>query len=425
LGNAMRDSDSDPYWSVQANAAEALYSLSYVNLFECYFKLNDRKILEAIFIVVLHKNNVITLQGNNIIIYDNKKIYQIPLPSEKQKNHVENIQKVSIELAKEYSLPIPEKGEQLNSESKEESEEHERAWHFDVNIKPAAGTVNDYCLIPATTKDVNKVVRLYQIAPVPGRDIKSVQIIYNPKLNRSFSLQMHMLQQRSKQPAFTPKWHTEGNSQQQAWRKKINDRFMQLTKPYTDPDCPAVKLLPLWHGTKRSILPSLFSTGYANLATTDAGFYGKGLYSAGEAEYSYRVYADNKEQEKALIVNWVTTYSAYPVIDGDKQKLMAGANYGNYDAHFIPVVPQNSANPNEVNYYPCKPNQVPRYTEMVVFAAQQCLPRYLVELQPSLPKELSYSVATNSHCLFNHGNHHQSSASSDETEKKAVTFKKS
>jgi hypothetical protein len=51
---------------------------------------------------------------------------------------------------------------------------------------------------------------------------------------------------------------------------------------------------------------------YANLASTDAGFFGKGLYSAHEAAYAHRVYSKG-----ALIVNWVAIGSAYPVMAGD------------------------------------------------------------------------------------------------------------
>jgi hypothetical protein len=119
---------------------------------------------------------------------------------------------------------------------------------------------------------------------------------------------------------------------------------------------------------------------YANLATTDGGFFGKGLYSAYEAEYSYRVYGKG-----ALILNWVASYSTYPVIHGDMAKLSTKGNYANYDSHFVPVVPENPKNPYEVNYYPTKPKQAATYHEMVVFDNGQCLPRYLVTLQADGP----------------------------------------
>jgi hypothetical protein len=83
-------------------------------------------------------------------------------------------------------------------------------------------------------------------------------------------------------------------------------------------------------------------------------------------------------------MSWAACFSAYPVIDGDMKKLTGRANYQNYDAHIVPVVPEHLSD-DSASYIPCKPGEVPRYTEMVVFDRTQCLPRYLVELQPSLP----------------------------------------
>ena len=154
---------------------------------------------------------------------------------------------------------------------------------------------------------------------------------------------------------------------------------------------PAVKILPLWHGTRSDILDSICRVGYANLASTDAGFFGKGLYSTHEAEYAHRVYSQG-----ALLLNWVATYSPYPAIDGDLDKLREKGNYQNYDAHFVPVVPKNPSNPNETVYYPTKPNQKHTYTEVVVFESAACLPRYLVELQATLKKPLAVTTPSSS-----------------------------
>ena len=149
-----------------------------------------------------------------------------------------------------------------------------------------------------------------------------------------------------------------------------------LAAPYQDPDYPQVKLLPVWHGTHPDALDTILKTGYANLAETDSGYFGKGLYGAIEAEYSQRVYSKG-----ALLVNWVAFYLAYPVIGGDMPKLTGKGNYGNYDAHFIPVVPKNSKDPNEDVYIPCNPKQPHVYQELVTFESLSCLPRYVVQVR--------------------------------------------
>lgn len=261
----------------------------------------------------------------------------------------------------------------------------EPSWYFDANLKLDKGysqQCDNYVLIAATGKDFAKVLSFYQHHPVPGYDIKSVEIIYNPAMNRSFDLNMGLLQARSNNVVFTPRWEAESlDVEEKTQRTKIHNQWQSLAIDYKDSNYPDVKLLPLWHGTRPEILESLFKTGYVNLATTDSGYFGKGLYSAHEAEYSYRVYSRG-----ALIVNWVAIFSAYPVIDGDMERLIGKANYQNYDAHFVPVMPRDPNNPNEDTYYPCKPNQNHHYIEVVVFEKAQCLPRYLVHLQPILPK---------------------------------------
>ncbi len=261
----------------------------------------------------------------------------------------------------------------------------EKIWQFDSSIKPAANTVKDYALISAAGNDIKKVNDYYQRAPVAGYEIKSVQVIYNPNFNRSFSLAIETLQARHNNPAFAPKWVTENDS---AWRKATNDQLEQAVMPYQDNDYPGVKLVPVWHGTRPEVLSSLFKAGYANLATTDSGYFGKGLYSAFEADYSYRIYCKG-----ALLINWVAFYSAYPTIHGDRSKLAGKGNYSNYDAHFIPVVSEFPNDTDCASYIPCKPNQKHTYRELVVFESTHCLPRYLVELQPALPKAIALKSA--------------------------------
>jgi len=269
-----------------------------------------------------------------------------------------------------------------------------KSWHVDHEIKSQRVVDSKiYELVEAADSDKSKVIEFYQRCPVSGYEIASVRVIYNPDMNLAFALHMKKLQQRENNPAFKAKWITGGENTQDPvepaentkWRQVLHEQFKGIAEPYQDSDYPAVNLVPMWHGTKKEIADSIFRTGYANLATTDCGFFGKGIYSAYEAEYSYRVYA---KEGGALIVNWVACFSAYPVIDGDMPKLKEKGNYSNYDAHFIPVVPRNPDNPYEEVYYPTRPYDQQQYMELVVFASEACLPRYLVELQRTLEKPI-------------------------------------
>ena len=51
----------------------------------------------------------------------------------------------------------------------------------------------------------------------------------------------------------------------------------------------------------------------------------------------------------------VSLFSAYPVIGrSDMDKLQGKGNHQNYDAHIVPVLPADSSNPRELNYFPCE-----------------------------------------------------------------------
>jgi hypothetical protein len=264
-------------------------------------------------------------------------------------------------------------------------DEKSKPWYFDPQTERTAALAGnpqaDYLLLDATPEDTQKTISFYQNGPVPGYEVARVEVIYNRDFNLDFNSQLKRLQKRKGKAAFAPKWSSMSNVD---LRQRTMELLDNISQNHVDSDYPDVKLIPGWHGTKPEVLESIFTIGYANLATTDSGFFGKGLYSAYEAEYAYRVY-----YKGALILNWVALFSALPVVDGDMPMLSGKGNYGAYDAHFVPVVPANPKNPNEVNYFPWKSGQTNKYTEIVTFQPVACLPRFLVTLQPTLPKALA------------------------------------
>ena len=101
-------------------------------------------------------------------------------------------------------------------------------WHFEPDLKAkAAHTEAAYQLLDAGQADLNKVAAMYQRNPVPGYGLQSVQVVYNPTLNRAFALRLDVLAKRINNPAFKPKWPQEkGDDQNQsAWRARI-DRLL-------------------------------------------------------------------------------------------------------------------------------------------------------------------------------------------------------
>ena len=230
------------------------------------------------------------------------------------------------------------------------------------------------------------MIACYQHHPVPGYDVGKVRVIHYPEMNKQFSAQMALLQQRKGNPRYLPNWL---DKTEPSWRAAIHQQLETLTKPNWDEDYPDVKLLPLWHGTQKDKLNSLLSAGYTPFCTTDNGYFGKGIYAAHEAAYAAmyaNAFSPSHQDNGILILNWVTFYSALPIIDQDydaHHKCLDATKCvvdpGKYDAHFIPVVQRLGA-----DYIPTHPNQAHHFTEVMVTNTSQIVPRYLVELQPSV-----------------------------------------
>ena len=119
-----------------------------------------------------------------------------------------------------------------------------------------------------------------------------------------------------------------------------------MTMKNQDPEFPTVKIISMWHGTHISTIEHICKEGFANLAMTDFGFFGKGIYGTFEAEYADEVYGHGKHGEKngALLLCWFSTLNAFPVIDGDMSKFMVEdaetgrmvttGNFKNFGSHF-------------------------------------------------------------------------------------------
>jgi len=65
-----------------------------------------------------------------------------------------------------------------------------KSWHFELDAKyEAVAAEKEYALVPASAKDIEKVLKFYSHHPVPGYDIGLVNVVYNPTFNRSHYLQ--------------------------------------------------------------------------------------------------------------------------------------------------------------------------------------------------------------------------------------------
>ena len=90
-------------------------------------------------------------------------------------------------------------------------------------VIPDAGAFVD-----ASAKDTQKVVDLYEKHRVPGYEVRSVRIVYNPNFNRNFQGKLHNLQQRQGSKAFAPSWQNENEPQ---WREQTHQQLVRWAAP--------------------------------------------------------------------------------------------------------------------------------------------------------------------------------------------------
>jgi len=131
----------------------------------------------------------------------------------------------------------------------------------------------------------------------------------------------------------------------------------------------AIPIVPVWHGTKPELIEPICRSGFFNLATTDDGFFGKGIYGTPQAEYACRVYGN-----KCALLNLMALGSVYPVVHEDAKNLAGKANFGAYHSHYIPV----KGTINSTVYTAMKEGDLAQYDEFVVFDPASILPRFIV-----------------------------------------------
>ena len=263
-------------------------------------------------------------------------------------------------------------------------------WHIDPEVyrraKEALKTEDfysktkkaPYILIEGGEIDKRRVLDLYERRKVPGYEVSKVEVIFNKTLVKGFEAKIQLLEQRHESAVHAPQWKTETKEKQQ---KEVRERVDYTLHTEVEKYAVAtrhVNILPMFHGTNPKLFDSIFRIGFDILASkdsTDAGYFGRGLYNTSYAEYAWRVYSTG-----GLVLNWVAFYSAFPVIKEDMKTLMGSAKYGNYDAHYALVKPMNPSNPKEKVYIPVGLKDKATYDELVVFESTQVLPRYVVTL---------------------------------------------
>jgi hypothetical protein len=164
-------------------------------------------------------------------------------------------------------------------------------WHRDTYLAPSPPAY--FTQTPATADDAQLVLQQYSMCPKPGYDVVGINELSNPDLTTAFESRLRQLQSRTGKPAFKPRFPAESDAPQ---REAVLGILRAHAAPFHDASYPDVTIVGAWHGTDSSILPSIMSTSFANLATTDSGFFG----SMARFHHVLILHADNRRRQRNL-----------------------------------------------------------------------------------------------------------------------------
>jgi hypothetical protein len=172
------------------------------------------------------------------------------------------------------------------------------------------------------------------------------------------------------------------------WRRRTADAFARYPA-FAAAELPGVRVHTVFHCPTGGwdVARSICASGFAQLSTTDSGFFSQGYYFSFDLDYVVREYGvPGPDGSVAVIVCHVVVGNLYPVIEvpathgGDAARsLEAKPPVPKYDAHGVLVDYGNSC-------VPCPHAQWAdgrtMYSELVVFETSSILPRCVIAVRP-------------------------------------------
>ncbi|CAF1237850.1 unnamed protein product [Rotaria sordida] len=192
--------------------------------------------------------------------------------------------------------------------------------------------------------------------------------------------QMETNEARQTQPAFQPKLNDENSREE---RQRVLERLDKFCKQVTHNR--RVRIVRMWHGCKKAILPNLLSNGFAALGTLDDGWYGKAMYFTSSAKYATRYCG---ETDGCLIMCYILLLNPFPVVAADVPltvsptsfRLYGKGNHKNYQYHYIPVSPVGGSDTWDYRP-PTSGTDDAMYDELAVFQETNILPQIVIHFK--------------------------------------------
>jgi len=134
-------------------------------------------------------------------------------------------------------------------------------------------------------------------------------------------------------------------------------------------------ILAVVHGTDAKKAWSVASSGFANLALLDEGFYGRGMYFSSSALYTLPYFSIKKDP--CILICFIIPGNPYPVIEApsDKPNLRGSHLTVGYQSHFVTTL-RNGLPFRAADFE----NNEKQYNEFVIDQESQVLPIFLLSI---------------------------------------------
>jgi len=138
-------------------------------------------------------------------------------------------------------------------------------------------------------------------------------------------------------------------------------------------DCSPI--LPVVHGTDKSIALKIAQGGFASLSTLDDGYYGKGIYFSTSAKYIIPYYATKKNP--TILICLIIPGNVYPITEFPQSNNIRGLPLVNgYQSHYC-VTTKGGIPFTRQDYE----EQKMKYDEVVIGQETQVVPLFLLEMK--------------------------------------------
>jgi len=249
-------------------------------------------------------------------------------------------------------------------------------WNFDIH-QSKFSKLTDKCSLyslPSLSMEHQQIVK--HVFGLQSGEIKSIDLIQTVSTRRVFHNEIEKCEERQKEPEFQVNLsQLPGGPQRVEIKRELEKHVSRVDHNR------GVSIVRAWHGTSLESAHKILKNGFANLATLDDGWFGKGIYFTTHPEYGFH-YCKNKSQP-CLILCYVIMFNPYPVIwddakstDPNEMMLLGKANYRNFGCHYVPVIKYDN-----FDFRPPQPGKKAEFDELVIFQESHILPYALVSVQ--------------------------------------------